>query len=268
VKSKTITRRDPSLSPRPQSSASRNLAIGLVLIAVGAVAALTIERIPSGAPAPEPAASRPASTRSPAPSAGPSTAAETPAAPTPTPAPTPSPTPASAILEAQLPLTIGTAQATITSASGASVLGTTPTVRALAAASEKLGHGTPMELGYAYDPAGVVSANVLAFRIPGVPASVLEPVILNDWLSVGAPGVSLTSDTLSGVAVHHVAYSDKPPDEWVLSRGDGVFIVEAPDRATAASIIAALRPAPPAPAGTPAPSGAGPSASPLPSATP
>ena len=112
-----------------------------------------------------------------------------------------------------MPVKIGAATATITSASGASVLGTTPAVRALVAASTKLGNGSPMELAYAYDPSGAVTTNVLAFRINGVTASVLEKIILDDWLSAGAPGVTVTSDTMSGVTVRHVSYADKEPDE-------------------------------------------------------
>ena len=273
MRSKSIARRDSS----PPTRSGRGVLVGVALLLAGAAAALTIEHMPSGAPLPTPSIRTvPTATTGPTAALVPTAALEPAETPVdtatqelPSPSLNPTPGPASAILESQLPTQIGGVPLTITSAAGASVLGNTPAARALSAAAVKLGKAaTALELGYAYDPSGDISANVLAFRIDGVAAAILEPVILHDWLSAGAPGVIVSSDTLSGVVVRHVSYGDEGPDEWVVSHGDAVFIIETSDKAIVISTIASLRPAAAPSSGSPLPSVAAASSSPLASASP
>lgn len=247
----------------PPSRGNRGILIGALLLLAGAVGALTIERMPSG-PAPVPSPSRPVATLSPVPSDSPPPSAA------PSDSPSPSPSPASAILEAEMPTQIAGVPLTVTSAVGASALGRAPATRALDAAATKLGKTAgSLELAYGSDQSGSVTDTVLAFRINGVTAAVLEPVILNAWLSVGAPGVTVSDETLSGQAVRHVSYAGQGPDEWVVTHGDAVFVIETADKAIATSTIGSLRPVPAAaPTGSLAPTAGPPSPSPAASASP
>ena len=110
---------------------------------------------------------------------------------------------------------------------GSTILGNDPGSRSFAAAVSTLGV-TPakLELAFAYDEAGSLAVTVLGFRIPGISPTKLRPLVLETWLSATAPGVKSSSVTIGGIATTKVTYGDEGSDEYVLVRGDAVFVVE------------------------------------------
>ena len=168
-----------------------------------------------------------------------------------------------------MPAQLGGVPLTVTSRKGTALLGSAPAVRAFAAAVAKLGApAEALEIAYGYDPTGSMTSIILAFRIPGVTAEHLAPVVIQAWLSAGAAGVTTTNATVSGRAARHISYGDKGADEWVVSYGDAVFVVETPDATIAADAIASLRASPAPGSGSPVPPSAGVTSSPGATASP
>jgi len=273
-------RRDPALSPPPSGrrpNRTNQVVTGLVLLAFGAVVALSVDRLaPAGNGAGASASPAASDLATLDPNASPLTDSTIPPTAGPTDAPTPSPSPASAVLESLLPTVVNGTELTITSAKGTSALGNGPTTRALAAAITGAGKSPDdLELGYAYDAAGENAMTILAFRLPGVDPAKLQTIVLDSLLVANTPGVKISTVTLSGTTVTKVDYGDEAAFEYVFTRGDSVFVIETTDEAMAAAAIAAMpaaaaQPSPGASAAASAPASApaSPQATPAPSASP
>jgi len=239
----------------PPPSRPNPTLIAIVLVVIGAVVALGAERIavPSAAPTPRPTAtadvanlSSDAPVSSDFPSDGPSDSAG------------PSASPVAPILEAAMPHQISSTALTVESDLGSSILGSDPGSRSFAAAVSTLGvTSDKLEVAFAYDEAGALPLTVVGFRLPGVASAKLRPLVLQGWLSTLVPGVKASDVTVGGVAATKVSYGDQGADEYVYTKGDGVFIVETSDETQAAAAIAATK----APAATTVVGGASPSAS-------
>jgi hypothetical protein len=247
------TRRSATMpSPRGPSRPNQVL-IAVVLVVIGATIALGFDRLippassrttasPSAPPATDSAVA--SASDEPLPSDIPSDA--------PSDSPSPSPSPVAPILAAAMPHTINGVTLTVESDLGSTILGNDPGSRSFAAAVTTLGV-TPakLELAFAYDEAGSLAVTVLGFRIPGISPAKLRPLVVETWLSATAPGVKSTSITIGGIPTTKVTYGDEGSDEYVLVRGDAVFVVETSNPDLAAAAVQAMA-AIPAPSGSPA----------------
>ncbi|MGO9181073.1 MAG: hypothetical protein ACLQHS_17695 [Candidatus Limnocylindrales bacterium] len=162
------------------------------------------------------------------------------------------PSPAAPLLEAEMPHAVNGTTLTVQSATDATSLGTTPSNRALDAAMTSLGK-TPadLEVADAADASGALALSVLGFRVAGVDPAKLRTVVLDAWLSINTPGVTVSSVNLAGTPATVVAYRDSGPSEYVLVHGDSVLVIETADQSLAANVVAALS----APTPSPSPSG-------------
>lgn len=149
--------------------------------------------------------------------------------------------PASAVLEALLPGQLDGTALTIDSATNATSIDGGPTGRALDAAVVSLGkQPDDLEIAIAYDEAGNVDLTILAFRVSGIDASTLEPLILQTWIGSTVPGVTTTQTALAGIPVTRVSYGDEGPDEYVLIYRDAVIVIETSDPSLAGDAAAAI----------------------------
>ncbi len=241
MRSKVRQRGTPP-SPHGSSRASGVLA-ALVLLVAGAAVALSGAWIVSttvGARTQASAAASPLGGAAAAASIAPSAAASA------------TPSPAAPLLEAEMPHAVNGTTLTVQSATDATSLGTTPSNRALDAAMTSLGK-TPadLEVADAADASGALALSVLGFRVAGVDPAKLRTVVLDAWLSINTPGVTVSSVTLAGTPATMVAYGDSGPSEYVLVHGDSVLVIETADQSLAANVVAALS----APTPSPSPSG-------------
>ena len=249
-----------SVPPTPRRSAppagrerTNQALLAIVLVVVGAVAALGFERlVPGIAPGAVPATATPAASAdiadpfatdaavsddpglsSDAPSDAPIDSAQPPASP------------AAPILDAAMPRAVNGTPLTVETDLGSTILGNDPGSRSFAAAVSTLGVSSDkLEIGFAYDDAGSLPLSVLGFRIAGVSAARLRPLVLESWLSGSAPGVKSSNVTLSGTPVIRVSYGDEGSDEYVFVHGDVVFIVETSDQTLATAVIKSIVGAP------------------------
>jgi hypothetical protein len=144
-------------------------------------------------------------------------------------------------LEALLPVRVGTTSLARNSATGDMVLGTDAGSRALVAALTSLGkQATDLEIAQAYDEAGSVDLSILGFRVPGISASKLKPIVLQTWLFADATGVSSSEVTLGGRKATKVSYGDAGTSSYVVTSKDAVIVVETADAKLAAEALAAL----------------------------
>jgi hypothetical protein len=167
-----------------------------------------------GSPAPSGAAS-----------AAPSDAA-TPVAPT-SPAPSPSAAAAAPELEAALPATVAGTTLTISSAVGASVLGSDAGSRAIIAALRADGKAVAdFRAAQAHDATGAVDLTILALKVTGMKSATLEKIVLDTWLSATGTGVKTSAVTLGGQAYTKVDYGDGGALSYITTRGDIVIVIE------------------------------------------
>ncbi len=248
--------------PPPSRSASRwsGAIIAVVLLVVGGGLALSLEGVVKGTPgaSPSSAASLPP-TEGASPSSSDAAAASA--------SPEPTPTPAAPVLEAEMPTNVNGTVLTVQSATSATSLGQTPTSRALDASMASLGKKpTDLEVAESYDASGALTLAVLGFRVAGVEAAKLRPLVFNIWLSANEPAVKTSTVTLAGTTVSKITYADSGPSEYLFTRGDSVFVIETDDESLATKVVQAM----PTPgAASPAPSSsAGQSAAPSGSAAP
>jgi hypothetical protein len=113
-----------------------------------------------------------------------------------------------------------------------------------------------------------VDVNILGFRIPGVDVAKLKQVVLTGWLSADAIGVKRSTVTLSGVSVDKIVYGPGAQSDYVLTRGDAVYVIETATESLATAAVAAMPAVSPSPSGSAAvPSGSAPapSSAPVPS---
>jgi hypothetical protein len=162
------------------------------------------------------------------------------------------PSPAAPVLEAEMPHAVHGTTLTVQSATDATSLGTTPSNRALDAAMTSLGK-TPadLEVADAADASGALAISVLGFRVAGIDPAKLRTVVLDAWLSINTPGVTVSTVNLAGTPATMVTYGDSGPSEYVFVHGDSVLVVETTDQSLAASVVTALA----APSSAPSPSG-------------
>jgi hypothetical protein len=150
-------------------------------------------------------------------------------------------TPVSPVLEARMPTSVDGSTLTVQSAVDATSLSGDPGSRALNAAVVNLGkQASDLEIAYAYDESGTLDLAILGFRVDGVAAADLQAAVLTAWLAADTPGVDRSTLTWSGTEVTVVSYGDEAADEYVVSLGDSVFVVETVDAAVAQSAVAAL----------------------------
>jgi hypothetical protein len=255
MRSKTRPR---ASGPAPRPARPNQALIAIVLVVIGATAALGFERLASagstgnraGSSAGVPAASDLVSSDPNLPSDSGADAASG--------SPEPSPSPIAPVLDAMMPRSVGATTLTIETDLGSTILGNDPGSRSFGAAVSTLGVSTDkLEIAFGYDGSGSVALSVIGFRIPGIAPATLRPLVLEAWLSAGAPGVTSTTVTVGGTSATKVSYGDKGPDEYVFTHGDGVFIVETDDPAQAAAVVQAM----PVAGSSAAPSGSAPASS-------
>ena len=250
MRSKYRPREAPPPPPR-RSSPWALAVIGLILVAAGAVAALSVERLVKSAPGTGTNATTAPSAASGS-SASPPASAEALAstAPATSPSSAASPSPAAPVLEAEMPRAVNGIPLTTESALNATSLGNAPNGRALSAAVASLGKKAgDLEIADAFDPSGALALSILGFRLPGIDAAKLRSVVLDAWLSVTSPGITSTSVSLSGTPSTRVSYGDGGPDQYVFVHSDSVFIIVTADQSLAASAVAAMAGASPSPSG-------------------
>jgi hypothetical protein len=179
-----------------------------------------------------PAGSSPAASDIPGASPAPSDAA----------AGSPEPSPAAPELIAILPDKVGSTPLTRDSAIGTDVLADDTASRAMIASLATLG-ATPanLRIAQAYDTTSTIPASIVAFRVPGTPASKLAPIVIDTWLSGSAPGVMTSKVTLGGRELTKVSYGTGGASAYVRESGEAVMVIDTSD-ATLAGTIAALLP--------------------------
>gem|GEM_PF-3788309 len=149
--------------------------------------------------------------------------------------------PVSPVLEGRIPTSIDDVTLTIQSAVDATNLGSGPDGRALDAAVVRLGkQASDLEIALADDQSGSLDLTIIGFRADGVAAVDMRKAVLEAWLAAGTPGVTSSSLTISGADVTKVSYGDGGADEYVLTVGDSVFILETSDATLAQSAASAI----------------------------
>jgi hypothetical protein len=149
--------------------------------------------------------------------------------------------PVSPILEGHMPTSVQGSTLTVQSAVDATSLSSGPDGRALNAAMVHLGKDpSELELAYAADESGTLDLTILGFRADGVAASQMQDAVLTTWLASGTPGVETSSVTWSGTEVTKVSYGDEGPDEYLVTLGDSVFVLETIDESVAQAAVAAM----------------------------
>jgi hypothetical protein len=144
-------------------------------------------------------------------------------------------------LEAALPKTVAGTTLTISSAVGASVLGTDAGSRAITAALRADGKAVAdFRAAQAHDPTGAADLTILALRVTGMKSATLQKIVLDTWLSATGTGVKTSPITLGGQAFTKVDYGDGGPLSYITARGDIVIVIETAVPALAAQAAAAL----------------------------
>ncbi len=154
------------------------------------------------------------------------------------PAPSASAAVAAPELEAALPGTVAGTTLTISSAVGASVLGSDAGSRAIIAALRADGKAvSDFRAAQAHDATGALDLTILALRVTGMKSATLQKIVLDTWLSATGPGVKTSAITLGGQAFTKVDYGDGGPLSYITARGDLVIVIETavPDLATKAA---------------------------------
>ncbi len=153
----------------------------------------------------------------------------------------PSASPVAPALEALLPTKVGTTTLTIQSATGDMIIGTDPGSRALSAALTSLGKKpTDLQVAQAYDAGGTVDLSIMGFRVPGITAAKLKPMILETWLLANATGVKSSEVTVGGKKVTRVDYGSTGTTSYVVTTKDAVIVVDTADVKLAEQALAAL----------------------------
>ncbi len=144
-------------------------------------------------------------------------------------------------LEAMLPRTAGTVALSTESISAATAIGDDPSAQALAAALERLGKKPDdLAIAQAYDPAAALDLYIYAFRITGVTAAVLAPVVTASWLAPEGSDATFSKVTVGGKSVTKIDFPEAGATDYVYQRGEVVFAIESADAALAAEMLKAL----------------------------
>jgi hypothetical protein len=218
------------MPPRRGRRTTDQILGALALLMVGAFAAFAVQSLLAG---PAPGASS-------APSAAP-TGDTGDTGDIPSDAPQDSVTPASPVLENRIPTSINGVTLSIQSALDATSLSGGPDGRALDAAVVALGkQASDLEVAVADDETSSIDLTIIGFRVDGIPAAEIRKAVLEAWLAAGTSGVASSTIAVSGTAVTKISYGDGGADEYVLTIGDSVFVLETTDAALAQSAAAAL----------------------------
>ena len=127
------------------------------------------------------------------------------------------------------------------SATGADVLGTDAASRALVATLRTFDStAADLQIAQAYDETGTLDCYLLAFRVPGVDAARLAPVIIDTWLQASSSGVTTSTVTVGGKEVTVVDYGDQGTVSYVYASGEAVVVIETSDEAVAGEVAALL----------------------------
>ena len=221
------------MPPRRRRRTADQILGAVALLMVGAFAAFGVQGLLAG---PAPAASS-------APSAAPTddTSATGDTGVIPSNAPADSVSPASPVLESRIPASINGVTLSIQSAIDATSLSSGPDGRALDAAVVALGkQASDLEVAVANDQTASIDLTIIGFRVDGIAAAEIRKAVMDAWLAAGTPGVATSTIAVSGTQVTKVSYGDGGADEYVLSIGDSVFVLETTDAALAQSAAAAL----------------------------
>jgi hypothetical protein len=206
---------------------------GMALLMVGAFAAFGLQSLFQG---PGPAASS-----APSAQATDDTGDTGDTGDVPSDAPEDSISPASPVLESRIPASINGVTLSIQSAVDATSLSSGPDGRALDAAVVALGkQASDIEVAVADDESASIDLTIIGFRVDGIAAAEIRKAVLEAWLAAGTSGVATSTIAVSGTPVIKVSYGDGGPDEYVLTIGDSVFVLETTDAALAQSAAAAL----------------------------
>jgi hypothetical protein len=221
------------MPPRRGRRTTDQILGALALLMVGAFAAFAVQSLLAGS---APGASS-------APSAAPTndTSDTGDTGDIPSDAPQDSVTPASPVLENRIPTSINGVTLSIQSALDATSLSGGPDGRALDAAVVALGkQASDLEVAVADDETSSIDLTIIGFRVDGISAAEIRKAVLEAWLAAGTSGVASSTIAVSGTAVTKVSYGDGGADEYVLTIGDSVFVLETTDAALAQSAAAAL----------------------------
>jgi hypothetical protein len=226
-------RSGPPLPPPRRNRGTEPILGGIALLIVGVLAGAGIVGLMNGRPSTAGASDAPSGAPSALPTDDPAALGSD--------APAESTGPASPILEARMPTQVGDTALTVQSAVDATTLTSGPDGRALNAAVVHLGkQASDLELAYAFDESGATDLTVLGFRVDGIDAAAMRSVVLSAWLAAETPGVTSSSLSWSGTSVTKLEYGDDGPDEYVLTVGDSVYVVETGDPAVAQDAAAAI----------------------------
>jgi hypothetical protein len=248
MRSKTRRRAVPPVS---RSTRPNHALIAIVLVVIGASAALGFERLtsaggPGAGATPSPSSDVAASSPSDDPALASASGLDTPSDSAAPPA-----SPVAPILDAEMPRSVNGTTLTIETNLGSTILGKDPSSRSFGAAVSTLGvTSDKLEIAFGYDATGALTLSVLGFRIPGIAPTKLRPLVLESWLLASAPGVTSAAVTVGGTAATKVSYGDQGADEYVFVHGDSVFIVESDNQALATAVVQAM-PVGPAPSAGP-----------------
>lgn len=234
MRSKNV-RRSPA-APLPRGGQRTNQILAVVgLLIVGALVALSAEKLTGGT---SPGASA---------SDAPLSSDIVDASPLGSDAPVESVAPVSPILEGAIPQTVNGVTLTIQSATDATNLSSGPNGRALNGAVVHLGkQASDLEVALGYDASGALDLTIVGFRVDGIDAATLTPIIMEAWLSANTPGVTTSTVTLAGTTATKVDYGDSGSSEYLIVKGDSVFVIETSDASLAAGVAQAIETGSPA----------------------
>jgi hypothetical protein len=144
-------------------------------------------------------------------------------------------------LEKLLPQKVDSTVLVTESTTAATALGDDASSTALIDALKKLGKvPDDLQIAEAYDGSGNVDLYVIAFRVAGVTAPKLAPVIVSGWLAPPSADATTSKVTLAGKAMTKITFGDGGANDYVYQHGDVVFDIETPDEALAGKVAALL----------------------------
>jgi len=144
-------------------------------------------------------------------------------------------------LEALLPKKVETTVLTTDSTTAASAVADDASSKLLTDALKKLGKvPNDLQIAEAYDGTGNVDIYVIGFRIPGVTAAKLEPVVIGSWLAPPSASATTSKTTLAKKAMTKITFADGGASDYIYQHGDVVFDIETPDAALAEKVAGLL----------------------------
>jgi hypothetical protein len=144
-------------------------------------------------------------------------------------------------LEALLPKKIDSTVLTTDSSTAASAVVGDASSAALTDALKKMGKvPNDLQMAEAYDGTAKVDIYVIGFRIPGVTAAKLAPVIIGSWLAPPSANATTSKVTVAKKDMTKITFADGGPSDYIYQHGDVVFDIETPDAAVAEKVAALL----------------------------